>query len=94
MRERIILAIVIAALTSAASGARAEDWCGYNAAAKSMIECGYSGLTECETATGKGGRCFVGPDYAVLDTARAGLFAHAASSAIAKTGAMKSGPNS
>ena len=29
------------------------------------IECGYSSETECENAVGKGGVCFVDPEYAM-----------------------------
>ncbi len=63
MRRGLILAGALILIT--ASGAHAEDWCGYAAQAKSIIECGYSTAAECETATGKGGMCFVDPDYAL-----------------------------
>jgi len=63
MRGGIILAATVSVL--AATSAHAEDWCGYATRAKAMIECGYSSVTECESATGKGGVCFVDPDYAV-----------------------------
>ena len=33
--------------------------------AKPIIECGYSTAAECENAIGKGGMCFVDPDYAL-----------------------------
>jgi len=63
--------VLVAALTvMTATGARADGWCGYAAHEKSIIECGYSSATECETAIGKGGLCFVDPDYA-LDATRA-----------------------
>ena len=64
MRCGIILA---AALTTiSVTGARADDeWCGYAAHQKSLIECGYSTEAKCETAIGKGGMCFVDPDYAL-----------------------------
>ena len=35
-----------------------------------LIACGYSSAPECETAIGKGGVCFVDPDYAVNVEAR------------------------
>ena len=63
MRNGFILAGALILMT--ATGARAEGWCGYAAATKSMIECGYSTATECESAIGKGGMCFVDPDYAL-----------------------------
>jgi len=58
--------ISAAALTvMAAASAHAEGWCGYAAREKSMIQCGYSSATECESAVGKGGMCFIDPEYAV-----------------------------
>jgi len=68
MQGRLILAAVLASVMG--TGARAEGWCGYAARAKSIIECGYSSASECETAIGKDGVCFIDPDYA-LDTRRA-----------------------
>ena len=68
MRCGMISIAVLAALSAIAvspSGARADDeWCGYTAQAKSIVECGYSTMAQCETATGKGGMCFIDPDYA------------------------------
>jgi len=63
MREATMLAVALTVIS--ATIARAEDWCGYTAAAKSMIECGYSSVAECESATGKSGMCFIDPDYAL-----------------------------
>jgi hypothetical protein len=63
MRGGIIFAAAVSVL--AATSAHAEAWCGYATRAKAMIECGYSSVAECETAIGKGGMCFVDPDYAV-----------------------------
>lgn len=70
MRGTMLLAAAAAFLIIPASGAHAEEWCGYATRANSIIECGYSSDTECENAIGKGGMCFVDPDYA-LDTRRA-----------------------
>jgi hypothetical protein len=68
MRYGIIAAAaLIAALSSTA--AQAEEWCGYAAQDNAMVECGYSTIADCQTATGKGGTCFVDPDYA-LNTKR------------------------
>jgi Protein of unknown function (DUF3551) len=53
------LAAALAALSS--TTAQAEQWCGYSAQANAMIECGYSNVADCQTATGKGGTCFVDP---------------------------------
>jgi hypothetical protein len=62
MRWGIIFAAALT--TTSATGAQAEGWCGYAAREKATIECGYSSAAECATATGKGGMCFVDPDYA------------------------------
>ena len=70
MRWKLVLAAALAVLSTA--NARAEDWCGYTARDKAMIECGYTSAAECESATGKGGVCFVDPDYA-LDARRVKL---------------------
>lgn len=59
----IILAAAFA--VTAIGGANAQQWCGYVATAKSIIQCGYSSNTECENATGKGGMCFVDPEVAL-----------------------------
>jgi hypothetical protein len=65
MRWGIIFA-ALGALVSAlsASAAKADGWCGYAARAKAMVECGYSTAAECENAIGKGGMCFIDPEYA------------------------------
>jgi hypothetical protein len=69
MRYRIILAaalMAVPAMTLSATGARADDeWCGYTTKDNAMIECGYTTSAQCETAVGKGGMCFVDPDYAL-----------------------------
>ena len=65
MRRGITLATATAAVAAmSVAGARAEDWCGYVPRPKAMIECGYSSVAECESAIGKGGMCFINPDYA------------------------------
>jgi Protein of unknown function (DUF3551) len=57
---------VAATITLAATGARADDqWCGYASGDKSVIECGYSSVAQCQSAVGKGGMCFVDPEYAL-----------------------------
>jgi hypothetical protein len=66
MRCTITSAAAAAALmVLSATGAHAEAWCGYAARANSIIECGYSTNTECENAIGKGGMCFVDPEFAL-----------------------------
>jgi hypothetical protein len=64
MRCGIVVAAALAAALSS-TGAQAEEWCGYTAQDNAMIECGYSTIADCQTATGKGGTCFVDPDYAL-----------------------------
>jgi hypothetical protein len=63
MRGEIILAGIV--LLMAIPAAQAGDWCGYAAREKSLIECGYSSVSECQSALGKGGMCFVDPDTAL-----------------------------
>jgi hypothetical protein len=62
MRCGIIVAALIAL---SATGAQAEDWCGYVAKENAVIECGYSTVADCESAIGKGAMCFINPDYAL-----------------------------
>jgi len=78
MRTGIILAGTLTVLS--ASGARAEQWCGYATHKDAVIECGYMTAADCADAVGKGGMCFVDPDLA-LDTKRANPVTTAKSSA-------------
>jgi hypothetical protein len=68
MRYGIVVAA--AALAISATGAQAEEWCGYTAKDNALIECGYTTASDCAGAVGKGGTCFVDPDTA-LNTKRA-----------------------
>jgi hypothetical protein len=68
MPYRILLATTFAAL--AATSARADQWCGSASQKDAVVQCGYMSSSECETAVGKGGVCFVDPDVA-LRTKRA-----------------------
>ncbi len=62
----LVLAAVAAIVTAASmTSAQADEWCGYGTKDHSVIECGYSTNVECENATGKGGMCFIDPDYAL-----------------------------
>jgi hypothetical protein len=73
MRCGIILAAALIAMPFAAmsaTGAQAEEYCGFNPHPGSIVECGYSSLAGCENAIGKGAMCFVNP-YLVLNTRRA-----------------------
>ena len=66
MRNGLILAAALAAAAISTTGARADDeWCGYATGDKALIECGYSSVAQCENAVGKGGVCFVDPEYAL-----------------------------
>lgn len=76
MRCGLLLATALTALTVTA--AHADDWCGYGAHEKSPIACGYSTATECGTAVGKGGTCFIDPDFARNSGRAARLLASAA----------------
>jgi hypothetical protein len=67
MRNGIILAVALTVLS--ASGARADQWCGYASHKDAVVQCGYTTASDCQTAVGKGGMCFVDPDLA-LDTKR------------------------
>jgi hypothetical protein len=58
-----VAAAVLAALS--ATGARADEWCGYASHEDAVIECGYTTAADCETAVGKGGTCFIDPDIAL-----------------------------
>jgi hypothetical protein len=60
---------IVALLTVPATAVQAQEWCGYGLHDKSIIECGYSSLADCESTTGKDGVCFVDPELA-LDTSR------------------------
>jgi hypothetical protein len=71
MRFGILAAVALtAAATCSATRAQAGEWCGYSLREKSVIECGYSSVAECQNAVGKGGMCFVDPDTASLSQAR------------------------
>jgi hypothetical protein len=58
-------ATILAATAASMTSAQADEWCGYGAKDHSVIECGYTSNVECENATGKGGMCFIDPDYAL-----------------------------
>ena len=63
IRYSIALAAALAALS--ATGAHADDWCGYATHDNAVIQCGYTTVAECETAVGKGGMCFIDPNTAL-----------------------------
>ena len=63
MKRGVILAAALVALS--ATGAMADEWCGYATHENAVIECGYTTAQGCESAVGKGGMCFVDPDLAL-----------------------------
>ena len=67
MRHEIRLGLILAAAMTAlsATGARADQWCGYATHKDAVIQCGYTTASDCENAVGKGGMCFVDPDLAL-----------------------------
>ena len=59
------MALIAALSVMTASGlAHAGGWCGSAAREKSLIQCGYSTAAECENVFGKGGMCFLDPEFA------------------------------
>jgi hypothetical protein len=64
MRHGLMLAIALAAMSTTSAYAD-DEWCGYATGDKALIECGYSSVAQCENAVGKGGVCFVDPEYAL-----------------------------
>lgn len=68
----IAFALAITAVplpVAAATGAHADEYCGFTAHLGAVVQCGYSSRESCETAIGKGAMCFVNP-YLVLNTRR------------------------
>ena len=73
MRSGLILAAFVFALplsTISPTGAHAEQYCGFNPAPGSIVQCGYSSLEGCENTIGKGAMCFVNP-YLAMNERRA-----------------------
>jgi hypothetical protein len=65
IRYGIAATLVLFSAGSAATGARADEWCGYATGDNTVIQCGYTTLAGCEGAVGKGGMCFIDPDTAL-----------------------------
>jgi hypothetical protein len=59
----ILAAATLTALS--ASGAKADEWCGYASRDNAVIECGYTKSADCEDSVGKRGVCFIDPDLAL-----------------------------
>ena len=58
------MALIAALSVMTASEAHAGGWCGSAAREKSLIQCGFSTAAECENVFGKGGMCFLDPEFA------------------------------
>jgi len=65
MRIQYGIAVAAALTALSATGAHADEWCGYATHDNAVIQCGYTTVAECESAVGKGGMCFVDPDTAL-----------------------------
>jgi hypothetical protein len=65
MRYGLMLAAALAAMFTTGAARADDEWCGYATGDKALIECGYSSVAQCEHAVGKGGECFVDPEYAL-----------------------------
>ena len=63
-----IVAMPLAA--ASATGAQAQEYCGFLPHLGAVVQCGYSDRASCENAIGKGAMCFVNP-YLVLNERRA-----------------------
>ena len=76
MRSGLILAAALIAspfaavslAAASATGAQAEEYCGFLPHLGAMVQCGYSNLQSCENAVGKGAMCFVNPYLALNET--------------------------
>ncbi len=69
----VTAAAAMALTTFSATGAQAEQWCGFTAHPGALVQCGYSSQQGCENAIGKGAMCFVNP-YLVMNDRRATPF--------------------
>ena len=56
--------------TASATGAQAQEYCGFLPHLGAVVQCGYSDRASCENSIGKGAMCFVNP-YLVLNERRA-----------------------
>lgn len=64
MRCSIIVTAAFAAMaftSVAATGAHAQQWCGFAAQKGAIVQCGYSSQQGCENTIGKGAMCFINP---------------------------------
>ena len=65
MRYSIMIfaaAVMAMPLTAAsATGAQAQQYCGFLPHLGAVVQCGYSNRESCENAIGKGAMCFINP---------------------------------
>jgi hypothetical protein len=64
MRCSILGTAALAAMAftgMSATGAQAQQWCGFTAHLGAIVQCGYSSQQGCENAVGKGAMCFINP---------------------------------
>ncbi len=54
---------------ASATGAQAQEYCGFLPHLGAVVQCGYSDRASCENAIGKGAMCFINP-YVVFNTRR------------------------
>ena len=55
-------AVMAMPLTAAsATGAQAQQYCGFLPHLGAVVQCGYSDRASCENAVGKGAMCFINP---------------------------------
>jgi hypothetical protein len=69
MRGGIVLAAALTVFSTgclSATGAKADEWCGFTTHDNAVIECGYTTAAECANSVGKDGMCFVDPDIALI----------------------------
>jgi len=70
MRSGFIVAAAFIAFSGvSATGAQAEEWCGYSARPHAIVQCGYTSQAGCENTIGKGAMCFINP-YVAFNTRR------------------------
>jgi hypothetical protein len=69
MRCCLLVTAALAAMAFtglSATGAQAQQWCGFTAHLGAIVQCGYSSQQGCENAVGKGAMCFINP-YLVMN---------------------------
>jgi len=66
----LMVPFVVTAFTAvSATGAHAQDWCGFLMRPRSIVQCGYSSPEGCQNVIGQDAICFVNP-FVALNTRR------------------------